>query len=478
MSISSALSNAASGLTASARAVQVVSSNVANALTEGYAARQIELTAASLSGVGGGVRVAGVTRLVDPALLGLSRDAAAKAESGRAGAAFWQRIEASIGLPGDGLSKAVSAFEAALISASERPDLDSRLAGVATTASGLAARLGSIEKTVQGLRTAADAAIAQDVKALNTGLERVDGLNALIVRQRAAGHSTLGLEDDRQALISTLSEIVPLRAYARADGRVTLFTTEGQLLLDINPQTVGFSQSHAIDPSRHVGAGLSGLTIGGQAVDPGPDGPMAGGRLAANFALRDTAAVSAQAEIDALASDLIGRFQDPLTDPTLAPGESGLFTNAGAALVGPATPGLAGRLAVNAAVLPDAGGTLSRLRDGLGAVVPGPVGDSTQIRNLLNALDRPVAAAADSPQRDFAATLNEALSRVSSQRQGAEDIDTQSSAHLAEVTRTLLAEGVDTDAEMQRLLAVEQAYAANARVIETADAMLRRLLEI
>jgi len=78
MSITTALNNAASGLNASARAVQVVSSNVANALTEGYAARQLELSASTLGGVGSGVRVAAVTRQVDPVLLGLNRDAGAK----------------------------------------------------------------------------------------------------------------------------------------------------------------------------------------------------------------------------------------------------------------------------------------------------------------------------------------------------------------------------------------------------------------
>jgi flagellar hook-associated protein 1 FlgK len=38
--------------------------------------------------------------------------------------------------------------------------------------------------------------------------------------------------------------------------------------------------------------------------------------------------------------------------------------------------------------------------------------------------------------------------------------------------------GVDTDAEMQNLILIEQAYAANARVIETVSAMIDRLMEI
>jgi flagellar hook-associated protein 1 FlgK len=38
--------------------------------------------------------------------------------------------------------------------------------------------------------------------------------------------------------------------------------------------------------------------------------------------------------------------------------------------------------------------------------------------------------------------------------------------------------GVDTDAEMQTLLLIEQSYAANAKVVETVDFLIRTLMEI
>lgn len=478
MSITGALSNAASGLTASARAVRVVSSNIANVMTEGYAARQLDLTSSNLGGVGTGVHVLGVSRQVDSVLLGLHRDAGANAEQSSAAVAFWQSLEGAFGLPGEGVSKALSGFESALIAATERPDLDSRLSKVASTAEALSLALGAVEDTVQDQRTKADTAIARDVEALNSGLARVDTLNSEVVRLRAAGQSSLGLEDERQALITSLSEIVPMRDYLRSDGRVTLFSAGGQLMLDIDPQEVGFSPSVVVDASMTNGAGLSGLTIGNRAVETGPNGPLVGGRLFANFELRDTASVAAQDAVDTLAADLISRFQDAATDVTLAPGQAGLFTDAGAAITGTPPAGLAGRLALNTAVVPDAGGDLWRIRDGLGATTPGPVGDATQIRNLISAIERPVSAAPGAPLVSFSSSLNEAATGISLQRYTAEDIAAQNNAHHGELTQQMLAQGVDTDAEMQRLLTIEQAYAANARVIETADAMLRRLLEI
>lgn len=41
-----------------------------------------------------------------------------------------------------------------------------------------------------------------------------------------------------------------------------------------------------------------------------------------------------------------------------------------------------------------------------------------------------------------------------------------------------LAQGVDTDAEMQKLMVIEQAFAANAQVVSAADEMMQLLLGI
>lgn len=65
MSISSALNNAVSGLSAVSRMADVVSSNTANALTDGYARREASLSSSST----GGVSVNGVSRQVSDALV-------------------------------------------------------------------------------------------------------------------------------------------------------------------------------------------------------------------------------------------------------------------------------------------------------------------------------------------------------------------------------------------------------------------------
>ena len=57
MSISSALSNALSGLTVASRAADVVSSNIANAMTDGYGVRSLAIGARIVGDSGTGARI-------------------------------------------------------------------------------------------------------------------------------------------------------------------------------------------------------------------------------------------------------------------------------------------------------------------------------------------------------------------------------------------------------------------------------------
>ena len=68
MSLTGALNNALSGLYANSRKSEIVASNIANAGTPGFHRRSLEVSGALL-GDQGGVRVNGVVRHTDAALL-------------------------------------------------------------------------------------------------------------------------------------------------------------------------------------------------------------------------------------------------------------------------------------------------------------------------------------------------------------------------------------------------------------------------
>ena len=70
MTIGSTFASALSGLTAASKAVELVSSNIANASTPGYGRRELQLTARSVGNYGQGVQIVGVTRVANQILIG------------------------------------------------------------------------------------------------------------------------------------------------------------------------------------------------------------------------------------------------------------------------------------------------------------------------------------------------------------------------------------------------------------------------
>jgi len=383
MTLSSAFSSALSGLTANTRMADLVASNLANSMTEGFAPRDVSLSSAT---GGQGVRVVGVQRQVDTTLLADRR----LADTGRAAsevrAEFATALEALIGAPG-ALDTRMTGFESALVTAAARPEETVRLQDVLTEALSLVRGLNEAAEGVAALRQEADLELGRTVDTLNEGLRNLEDLNARITKTLVRGGDTSPLEDQRQTVIDALSRIVPLRELPRENGTVALVTTKGALLLDGRAVRLSFTPNSAITADMSVETGaLSGLRMDNMDVPLDDDaGPFAGGRLSALFDLRDRLSVEATAQLDAIAQDLVTRFEEISTDPAQ---QAGLFTVSGQRPSPDPSPGLAERISVNAAVNPDQGGSLFRLRDGLDAETPGPPGDSSRLTAFSDALGR------------------------------------------------------------------------------------------
>lgn len=486
MSITGAASNALSGLTASARAVEVISDNVANAMTDGYGRREVVLTSYSLAGQGVGVRVAGIARFVDQTAIAERRLAQASLGAAEAESGFLARMEQTIGQVGDpgSLTARISAFEGALTDAADRPDDGTRLQAVTTAGARLTETMNLISTEISTIRMTADGEIARRVSEVNEALTSIAGLNQEIRMHQGSGRDISGLLDERQRLIDKVSQNIPIREIPRQHGEVALYSTSGASLLEGNRAAeIGFTPVNAVSPGMTVANGaLSGLTLDGLPVSTsGLRQPLGGGALGAQFAIRDSLAPEAQTRIDAVARDLYERFADPAVDPTLAVGQAGLFTD-GAGAFDPADElGFAGRIAFNPAADPAAGGELWRLRSGLGALAEGPAGDATLLNRLADAMAdlRAPATGGFSGGALSAAELGaELLSGVSTALQDAESDATFARFQVDIYDQQVLDQGVDTDAEMQKLLLVEQSYAANAQVLKAIDDMINVLLGI
>ncbi|MGH1463870.1 MAG: flagellar hook-associated protein FlgK [Cognatishimia sp.] len=484
MSITGALSNALSGLTASARAAQVGASNLSNALTPGYGRRQLELAARGY-GTTGGVSVIGVNRLVDPATIADRRIAAADHAGASAQSGFYEKLSVLLGEPGaaNALDHRFSAFEDALITAASRPDLPERLTQVAHAAQQLTDHFQMISGGIQTQRETADTAVNQMVTQLNNDLSQLSDLNGRIARTRNAPDDLLALQDARQQLIDGISEIVPVRVIARDHGVVALYTTGGGILIDGAAPELGFQTTPTIEPHMtYENDLLSGITLNGKALNITPgQGPLRGGALAAQIAIRDDLALDAQAHLDGLAHELVARFQDPALDSSLAATDAGLFTDTGARFDAADEIGLSGRITLNTFVSPTDSSTVWRLRDGLGAIAAGPTGDAALLQAMHNTMTTPQTAASPlfgSASSALNALTGRVLTHFSSARFASDNRQGFFAAQLSTLEAKEFAQGVDTDQELQQLLLVEQSYAANARMIETLDGLIQTLIRI
>jgi len=358
MSITSAFNSALTGLSAASRASSVVSNNIANALTPGYSRQSLEVTA---NGQGsGGVRVVGVNRHADPVLVANRRAADADFGHANAMADFYASLEAAIGTAEDptSITKRLANFENNLLQAASLPDSATRLNAAVDSAKSLAQSISGASETLRQTRSQADRSIAQQVDRLNANLQQVQDLNKKIQSVGGAGGDVNTLMDQRQQAVDAINAIVPVNIAHRQNGQIALFTDGGAILLDGAAAKLEFDLTGETKPHMTADNGLlSGLRINGIEVPTsGTASAIRGGTLAAQFEIRDDLAVEAQKDLDAMARDLIERFEAPGLDPTVAAGQAGLFTDQGAAYASTAPAGLAGRLEVNAAVDPDQGG--------------------------------------------------------------------------------------------------------------------------
>ena len=263
MSISGALSNAASGLAASARLADTISNNVANAMTPGFAKRTTELSSLALGGYGSGVRVAGTGRAENPFLTAERRgmDAALGATGTRSDA--YERMMAALGEPGSdsAVSTLATRLETTLMSATASPQSMTKLTDAVVAAKDLAAAVNRVADENVRLRTEADQEIGRQVGRVNDALQVVDDINKKIATLAPKGVDVSGLQDERNRVIDGIASIIPVKVVKRDGDQVALYDANGGVLLDGRVYALGFTPApNVVTPEMTLGSPLGGRT--------------------------------------------------------------------------------------------------------------------------------------------------------------------------------------------------------------------------
>ena len=477
MSLSGSISNALSGMRMSSLAAELVSSNLANATNEDYAARSLSVSSRVTGGTGG-VKIDGIMRRVDQSLLADWRGANADLSHATTLTSYISRVEKIMATPDDptSLTARLAAFETALVQASARPDLTTRLDTVVTRAGSLAKTFNDIADTIQQARTDADRGIKDTVTQLNDKLAQIVDLNTKISVRSRAGSDTASLEDLRQGVLDDLSAIAPIRVLQRDHDAIAVVTKGGLVLVEGTAAEIQFNGTSTVTEHMTLQNGLlSGLTANGDDVDISR---FVGGSLAAMFEVRDETLPDFQAELDQLAAGLVTKFQSAAVDPSLGATDAGLFTDGAGAFDPVDQIGLSRRLAINLAADSNQGGDPRLVRDGFLAS-PGPVGDATILNNMANALTEAstIPGGIFAGQNESILTHASAvMSNVAATLNSLDQLTSFTSAKSASITQERLRTGVDSDAELQNLMTIEKTYAANAQVLRTVDEMLDILM--
>lgn len=466
MSISSAFNFASSGLRVTEARADLVASNIANASTAGYTRRE----GTQVSGGGQSVDLH-MVRQIDDRLAAMSRDASAALGKASVGGEVLRGYLSTLGDIADEISPAarMATFQAGLDLLANNPSNPSVQADVLARADMLVRSLNTASNALEDSRTQAGASFESAAGEVNTALSDIADLNARLLGQTAGTSGFSSLMDEMNQRLDALGSQMDFKSRWEANGTLSLFTAGGTELvngtdaarLSVDPQSGAIlANGTDLTPDR-----------------PGVRGIMAG-RLAGLSQMLSTVIPQMKLQQDELARGLVEGFQ--AADSSLLVGQPGLFTDAGAAFDPAQRDGLAGRLSINAAVRPNAGGALWRLRDGMSAATPGDAGATAQINAFITAFDtaRPIApdAGLGSSARlgDMAANMVGAQHTI---RVSADRAAGTAGIRLAafEDGRSTV-EGVNIDTELQKLLEIEQSYGANSQVLSSLSNMIDTLL--
>src|SRR6056297_213997 len=241
--LSNALANALTGLRANGRLADITAGNLANALTPGYGRQDVSLTGSVTGGQGTGVRIAGITRALDPELSAARRLADGDLANAAQTAAGLARLEAAIGGPGDAgsLSVRLGTFLETLRQLGETPESAPRQTAAARAAGDLVGTVNAAGREAVAVRERADADIAATVGETNRALASFAEVNRQIQLATATGRDTASLIDRREGLIDTVAAALPIRESRLDNGVVELRTMEGIVLADIRPREIQFA---------------------------------------------------------------------------------------------------------------------------------------------------------------------------------------------------------------------------------------------
>lgn len=293
MSLNSILGSAASGLAAAQAGLRSVSNNIANVGVAGYARERVNLSTGVVSGQVSGVTVGEPTRIADRFLeANVYRRAG---DYGRADvtAGYLDRLQSLLGEPGaaSGLPARLDAVTASAVAMTGSQSSAQTVAVFTSDVQDAIDSMQQLQTDVAGLRGDVESEVGYSVDKINTLLKRIHELNATVSAATGLGKNVGGAADQRMSAIEELSGLIAVNVREQPDGRVSIETANGGVLLDkklrqLSYPNSGLGASQPIYPNIEIrfaeDSGAMGAATGEKL-----DSAAVGGKLGGLLDLRD-----------------------------------------------------------------------------------------------------------------------------------------------------------------------------------------------
>ena len=308
-----------SGLNAAQTAFDIIGNNIANAATEGYHRQRLNLTPTYSSQVGpvilgGGVDIAGITRMIDGFLEKEILRQQSSLEQVSQELSMLSTVENAFGeLSGSGgLSTALDDFFNALRDLSAHPAETIWQNQAVTSAQIMAAKFKTLGHFLTTLESQISLEAENVTNQINDLIGTIAELNHNINKQEISSGQAYNLRDQRDQCITELSKLISVETVSREYGVVDI-STNGMLLVVNNS---AFELEVGITEDLELGiAAAGGLNY---------NTDVQGGQLGALLSLKNDLIADIQNDLDNLANAIIQQINQYHVQGV---GSEGSFTN-------------------------------------------------------------------------------------------------------------------------------------------------------
>jgi len=233
LSLNGILSSALTALQTNTAALRVVSNNVANMNTPGYARRVVNQQVLVAGGQLQGVNIADIQRVADQFLTQETLSSNSASQQYSTQSTIFDQLNGMLGQPGDGtaLTSQLDNIYAALGSASLAPNSSASQQGILNSFQSMASTISNLSTSISGLQQQVDQQVGSSIGSVNSLIKQIYSLNQQIQQATAGGDTSTGLLDQRDTAIQNLSSLIDVRTATQQNGAVVVMTNDGMNLV-------------------------------------------------------------------------------------------------------------------------------------------------------------------------------------------------------------------------------------------------------